>query len=99
MTEEQMKMIEPILDSFENADIKEFCQVLIENLPLYWREVPASSTGKYHPSYALGEGGLMRHSISVVRFLNWFFDLEQYQKVLYRQRARFIKMRRFSSRW
>lgn len=80
MTEEQKKMIEPIFDSFENEDIKQFCKILIDNLPLYWWEVPASSTGKYHPSYALGEGGLMRHSISVVRFLNWFFSLEQYQK-------------------
>ena len=80
MTEEQRKMIEPIFDSFENEDIKQFCKVLVDNLPLYWWEVPASSTGKYHPSYALGEGGLMRHSISVVRFLNWFFSLEQYQR-------------------
>ena len=76
MTEEQRKMIEPIFDSFENEDIKQFCKVLVDNLPLYWWEVPASSTGKYHPSYALGDGGLMRHSISVVRFLNWFFSLE-----------------------
>lgn len=80
MTEEQRKMIEPIFDSFENEDIKQFCKVLVDNLPLYWWEVPASSTGKYHPSYALGEGGLMRHSISVVRILNWFFSLEQYQR-------------------
>lgn len=80
MTEEQRKMIEPIFDSFENEDIKQFCKVLVDDLPLYWWEVPASSTGKYHPSYALGEGGLMRHSISVVRFLNWFFSLEQYQR-------------------
>ena len=79
MTDEQKKMIDPIMDSFENEDIKQFCQRIVENLPLYWWEVPASSTGKYHPSYALGDGGLMRHSISVVRFVNWFFDLEQYQ--------------------
>lgn len=30
-------------------------------------EVPASSTGKYHPSYALGEGGLLRHTKAAVR--------------------------------
>lgn len=77
MTDEQKKMIEPIMDSFENDDIKKFCKLIVGELPLYWWEVPASSTGKYHPSYALGEGGLMRHSISVVRFVNWFFDLEQ----------------------
>ena len=63
----------------ENEDIKDFCKLLVSELPLYWWEVPASSTGKYHPAYALGDGGLMRHSIAVVRFLNWFFSLEQCQ--------------------
>ena len=50
MTEEKLKMIEPIYDSFENEDIKDFCKLLVSELPLYWWEVPASSTGKYHPA-------------------------------------------------
>lgn len=36
-------------------------------LPDYFYEVPASSTGKYHPSYSLGEGGLLRHSKAAMR--------------------------------
>lgn len=44
MTEEKLKMIEPIYDSFENEDIKDFCKLLVSELPLYWWEVPASST-------------------------------------------------------
>ena len=36
--------------------------ILDEYLPNYWFEVGASSTGKYHPDYAAGTGGLMRHS-------------------------------------
>ena len=36
--------------------------ILDEFLPNYWFQVEASSTGKYHPSYAAGEGGLLRHS-------------------------------------
>ena len=35
---------------------------LLSLLPEYFYSVPASSTGKYHPSYALGEGGLVRHT-------------------------------------
>ena len=31
--------------------------LILEELPDYWFSVPASSTGKYHPKYALGEGG------------------------------------------
>lgn len=78
MTEQQNRMITPILDTIVNDDIREFAKVLVEGLPSYIWEVGASSTGKYHPAYSLGEGGLMRHQIAVVRFLNYFFELEQY---------------------
>lgn len=79
MTEEQMKLIEPILLTFENNDIKEFAYMLVDELPPYIWEVGASSSGKYHPKYTLGKYGLMKHQIAVVRFLNFFFELEQYQ--------------------
>lgn len=36
-------------------------------LPDYFFEIPASSTGKYHPEFALGEGGLLRHTKVAVR--------------------------------
>ncbi len=78
MTEQQNNMVAPILATIVNEDIREFARVLVEGLPNYIWEVGASSTGKYHPEYSLGLGGLMRHQISVVRFLNYFFDLEQY---------------------
>lgn len=78
MTEQQNNMVAPILSTIANEDIREFAKVLIEGLPNYIWEVGASSTGKYHPEYSLGVGGLMRHQIAVVRFLNYFFDLEQY---------------------
>ena len=40
---------------------------IINMLPEYWLEEPASSTGKYHPEYALGKGGLLRHSKAAMR--------------------------------
>lgn len=78
MTEQQKKLVEPILSTIKNYDIREFAEVLLNGLPDYMWEVGASSTGKYHPAYSLGYGGLMRHQIAVVRFLNFFFELEQY---------------------
>lgn len=78
MTEQQNNIITPILETIVNQDIREFAQKVIEDLPAYIWEVGASSTGKYHPAYSLGHGGLMRHQIAVVRFLNYFFELEQY---------------------
>jgi hypothetical protein len=78
MTEQQKKIVEPILSTIKNDDIREFAEVLLDGTPDYIWHVGASSTGKYHPAYSLGEGGLMRHQIAVVRFLNFFFELEQY---------------------
>ena len=40
---------------------------IINLLPDYWFSEPASSTGKYHPEYALGDGGLLRHSKAAMR--------------------------------
>jgi len=55
------------LSYMKNEKIKKDAIYLIEKLPSYFFEIPASSTGKYHPSYALGEGGLLRHTKAAVR--------------------------------
>ena len=78
MTEQQSNMVTPVLETIVNNDIREFAKVLVDGLPDYIWHVGASSTGKYHPAYSLGDGGLMRHQVAVVRFLNYFFELEQY---------------------
>ena len=78
MTGQQQKFVQPILNTFENEDIKNFAIELLNNFPKYIWEVGASSTGKYHPEYSLGKLGLIKHMIAVVRFANFFFELEQY---------------------
>ena len=55
------------LDYIKNQTFKADACYLIDGLPDYFFEVPASSTGKYHPEYALGEGGLLRHTKAAVR--------------------------------
>lgn len=35
-------------------------------IPAPFWSAPASSSGKYHPPFALGEGGLVRHSVAVM---------------------------------
>lgn len=47
--------------------IRSACLKMINFLPEYFFEVAASSTGKYHPEYAVGEGGLLRHSKAAMR--------------------------------
>lgn len=51
----------------KNKSYIEDYRYLIEHLPDYFFEIEAASTGKYHPSYAQGEGGLLRHTKAAVR--------------------------------
>lgn len=49
-------------------------KILVDLLPDYFFHIPASSTGKYHPIYALGEGGLVRHTKAAVRIANELYS-------------------------
>lgn len=51
----------------KDEDLVKDIKTLIKLLPDYFFEVPASSTGKYHPKYALGKNGLVRHTKAAVR--------------------------------
>lgn len=55
------------LSYIKNVEYVEDFKKLIELLPDYFFEVAASSTGKYHPSFSLGDGGLLRHTKVAVR--------------------------------
>lgn len=49
------------MNYIKDKRIKDNVKILLELLPDYFYEVPASSTGKYHPEFSLGKGGLVRH--------------------------------------
>lgn len=51
----------------KDVSLKRDLKTLIGLLPDYFFSVPASSTGKYHPEFSLGEGGLVRHTKAAVR--------------------------------
>lgn len=63
----KVEKFENELEYIKNEIFKADICYLIDGLPDYFFEVPASSTGKYHPKYALGEGGLLRHTKAAVR--------------------------------
>ena len=65
-----------ILETFENEDIKKFAVECIDSISEYIYSVPASSTGKYHPKYALNDGGLVRHTLALVRIMNHLFSID-----------------------
>ena len=55
------------INYIKDNNLKDDLKKLIKLLPDYFFEIPASSTGKYHPKFALGEGGLVRHTKVAVR--------------------------------
>ena len=57
------KEITYIKDNNNKEDIK----TLINILPDYFFEIPASSTGKYHPKFASTNHGLLKHTKVAVR--------------------------------
>ena len=69
------KIFNSILDTIISEDIKKFAERCIETIPNYFWDVGASSTGKYHPQYTLGELGLAKHTCALVRFLNHIFEV------------------------
>ncbi len=79
MRNEKANIFNPLLDTFENEDIKNFAKECIETIPDYFWNVGASSTGKYHPQYALGDLGLARHTCALVRFLNHILNIDCYK--------------------
>ena len=71
------EIFDDILETFENKDIKEFAIKCIKSAPKYFYEVPASSSLRYHPSYACTIPlGLAKHTVALVRFLNHMFNVE-----------------------
>ena len=81
------KVFENELNLIQDERLKENAKIILNNLPDYFYKIQAASTGKYHPKYALGDGGLVRHTKAAVRFAyellnnncigNVFNDLEK----------------------
>lgn len=61
-------------------DVRESLKVMIEKIPDYFFTIPASSTGKYHPSYATGDGGLVRHTKAAVRMAYELYGIYKFSQ-------------------
>lgn len=73
---DKLKVFESELAHIENPVVKKFTEKIISNMPDYFFETAASSTGKYHPAYALGNGGLVRHTKAAVGIAIDLLNLE-----------------------
>lgn len=66
------------LNWIKSDSIRNAAQYILDQLPDYFYHVAASSTGKYHPEYALGDGGLVRHTKAAVTIAHDLLGLEMY---------------------
>lgn len=62
------------INYIKDVEHKRIIENLLNNLPDYFYEIPASSTGKYHPSFSLGNGGLVRHTKVAVKIAKVLLD-------------------------
>lgn len=60
-----------------NPAFCKFALDLLDKVSEYFWVESASSTGKHHPEYGLGEGGLARHSLMVYRWLKLLLEANE----------------------
>lgn len=72
----KVKVFEHELNLIQNPDVRKFAIKCVENTPDYFYTVAASSTGKYHPEFSLGDGGLIRHTKAVCLIAQELLGLE-----------------------
>lgn len=52
----------------QDAELRGFVETVLSHVPGEFFEMPASTSGKYHPMQSLGEGGLVRHVLGACYF-------------------------------
>ena len=65
-------------EKINDAKLKAVCKKMVKDIEGYFWTVPASSSGKYHPSCSLGEGGLVRHSLMVSKIADELVTTEMF---------------------
>lgn len=74
----KVEMFNKEINYIKDEKIKESAKVLIEKVPDYFFTEAASSTGKYHPEFSQGLGGLLRHTKAAVRIAYEILNTETF---------------------
>ena len=56
-----LKEVEPYVKMIVDENIRKFLREAFRIAPAYFWEIPASSSGKYHPKWAVQKRGLFWH--------------------------------------
>lgn len=67
------------IDLIQSIDLQDFTRYFFDNMvgAWFWKS-GASSSGKYHPQFAQGEGGLVRHTRAVAMFVEELLRMNTY---------------------
>ena len=63
----KLELFKKEISYIKDSNLKKDLKLMLGLLPNYFFEIPAASTGKYHPGFAQGDGGLVRHTKVAVR--------------------------------
>ena len=76
---EKSKFFEREINLIQSEDYRMFVKYYLDNYcPDYFWEIGASSSGKYHPKFSQGVGGLVRHTKAVVLFAEELLRMSSY---------------------
>ena len=74
-----LKHFEREIALIQSEDFRMFCKDYLNNyVPNYFWEIGASSSGKFHPCFSQGDGGLVRHTKAVVMFAEELLRMSSY---------------------
>ena len=71
-------MLTKQVNLIKDEKLRKDVEYILTQVPDYFYKVPASSTGKYHPEFSLGEGGLVRHTKAAVRIAVELFEIDEF---------------------
>ena len=76
---ENSKFFEKEIELIQSEDYRMFVKHYLDNIcPSYFWEIGASSSGKFHPQFSQGVGGLVRHTKAVVLFAQELLRMSSY---------------------
>ena len=67
------------IEKIQNEEYRDFIKYYLDECtPKYFYSIGASSSGKFHPKFSQGEGGLVRHTKAVVMFAEELLKMSSY---------------------
>lgn len=78
--EDKLKLFVNEFNDIKDENLREFAKELISHADDYFFTVAASTTGKYHPQFDLGDGGLVRHTRCVTFFAECIADSHMFSE-------------------